>query len=184
MSLFTDRSGVALLVIDVQVDVVADAHKRDAVVGNINSLVEQARKSDVPVVWVQHNDEWMTIDSPEWQLVPELEPLPGEPIVNKQYRSSFEATELESVLANLDAARLIVTGAQTNNCIRHTIHSALERGYDVTLVEDAHTTSDFEWDNGIVTAASVIDEQNASLQEYGLPGRTCTIVPTADAFGS
>jgi len=87
MSLFTDRSGVALLVIDVQVDVVADAHKRDAVVGNINSLVEQARKSDVPVVWVQHNDEWMTIDSPEWQLVPELEPLPGEPMVNKQYRS-------------------------------------------------------------------------------------------------
>ena len=184
MSLFSDRSGVALLVIDVQVDVVADAHERDAVVGNINSLVEQARKSAVPVVWVQHNDEWMTIESPGWQLVSELEPLPGEPRVNKQYRSSFESTELESVLADLGAAELIVCGAQTNNCIRHTIHAALERGYDVTLVEDAHTTSDFEWDNGIVTAASIIDEQNASLQEYGLPGRNCTIAPTADAFGS
>ena len=184
MSLFSERSGKALLVIDVQVDVVADAHERGTVVDNINSLVEKARRSDVPVVWVQHNDAWMTIGSPEWQLVPELEPLPGEPLVNKQYRSSFESTELESVLADLDVAQLIVTGAQTNNCIRHTIHAALERGYDVTLVEDAHTTSDFEWDNGIVTAASIIDEQNASLQQYELPGRTCTIVPAAEAFGS
>jgi len=184
MSLFSDRSGVALVVIDVQVDVVADAHERDAVVGNINSLVEQARKSAVPVVWVQHNDKWMTIESPEWQLVPELERLTGEPLVNKQYRSSFESTELESVLADLGAAEVIVCGAQTNNCIRHTIHSALERGYDVTLVADAHTTSDFEWDNGIVTAASIIDEQNASLLKYELPGRSCSITPTADAFSS
>lgn len=184
MSLFSDRAGKALLVIDVQADVVADAHHRDAVVANINALVGNARAAAVPVVWVQHNDEGMTIGSPEWELVSDLEPLPGEPLVNKQYRSSFESTELESVLLDLNAAELIVCGAQTNNCIRHTIHSALERGYDVTLVEDAHTTSDFEWDNGIVTAASIIDEQNASLMEYALPGRTCTIVPTADAFTS
>jgi nicotinamidase-related amidase len=184
MSLFDDRAGRALLVIDVQADVVADAHQRDAVVANINALVRNARAADVPVVWVQHNDAGMTIDSPEWQLVSELEPRAGEALVNKQYRSSFESTELESVLADLGAAELIVCGAQTNNCIRHTIHAALERGYDVTLVEDAHTTSDFEWDNGIVTAASIIDEQNASLLKYELPGRSCTIVPTADAFRS
>jgi nicotinamidase-related amidase len=184
MSLFDDRAGRALLVIDVQADVVADAHQRDAVVANINALVRNARAADVPVVWVQHNDAGMTIDSPEWQLVSELEPRAGEALVNKQYRSSFESTELESVLADLGAAELIVCGAQTNNCIRHTIHAALERGYDVTLVEDAHTTSDFEWDNGIVTAASIIDEQNASLLKYVLPGRSCTIVPTADAFTS
>jgi hypothetical protein len=184
MSLFDDRAGRALLVIDVQADVVADAHQRDAVVANINALVRNARAADVPVVWVQHNDAGMTIDSPEWQLVSELEPRAGEALVNKQYRSSFESTELESVLADLGAAELIVCGAQTNNCIRHTIHAALERGYDVTLVEDAHTTSDFEWDNGIVTAASIIDEQNASLLKYKLPGRSCTIVPTADAFTS
>jgi len=184
MSLFDDRAGRALLVIDVQADVVADAHQRDAVVANINALVRNARAADVPVVWVQHNDAGMTIDSPEWQLVSELEPRAGEALVNKQYRSSFESTELESVLADVGAAELIVCGAQTNNCIRHTIHAALERGYDVTLVEDAHTTSDFEWDNGIVTAASIIDEQNASLLKYELPGRSCTIVPTADAFRS
>ena len=184
MSLFDDRAGRALLVIDVQSDVVADAHQRDAVVANINMLVLNARAADVPVVWVQHNDAGMTIESPEWQLVSELEPRAGEAMVNKQYRSSFESTELESVLADLGAAELIVCGAQTNNCIRHTIHSALERGYDVTLVEDAHTTSDFEWNNGIVTAASIIDEQNASLLKYELPGRSCTIVHTADAFTS
>ena len=182
MSLFGDRSAKALLVIDVQVNVVEDAHNRESVVANIQSLVEQARKSAVPVVWIQHNDEWMTINSPEWQLVPELVPAPGEALVNKQYRSSFEDTQLESVLAGLGAGELIVTGAQTNNCIRHTIHTALERGYDVTLVEDAHTTSDFQWDNGLVTAASIIDEQNASLQQYALPGRSCSISPAANVF--
>jgi nicotinamidase-related amidase len=182
MSLFADRASKVLVVIDVQADVVVDAFQRDAVVGNIKTLTEQARTCGVPVVWVQHNDEGMLLDSPGWQLAAELEPMPGEPLVNKQYRSSFEATELDTVLADLDASRLIVCGAQTNNCIRHTIHAALERGYDVTLVEDAHTTSDFQWDNGLVTAASIIDEQNASLMQYELPGRTCSISPTADVF--
>jgi nicotinamidase-related amidase len=182
MSLLTDRAGTALLVIDVQVDVVSDAHERDSIVANIRTLTEQARAAGVPIVWVQHSDEWMSIDSESWQLVPELERQPGEPLVHKQFRSSFESTELDDVLADLGAAELVIAGAQTNNCIRHTIHAALERGYDVILAEDAHTTSDFEWDHGTVRAATIIDEQNASLQQYSLPGRSCSISPAASLF--
>ena len=184
MSLFTDRAGRALLVIDVQNDVVADAHDRDTVVGNIRTLAQTARAHGVPVVWVQHNDPGLQVGTPDWELVPELEPVPGEALIHKQYRSSFEATELDSVLAGLHAGELIVCGAQTNNCVRHTIHAALERGYDITLIEDAHTTSDFTWDNGVVTAASIIDEQNASLHEYSLPGRNCRLSTTAEVFNS
>ena len=182
MSLFTERAGRALLVIDVQNDVVADAHDRDTVVGNIRALTQTARAHGVPVVWVQHNDAWMQVGTPDWELVPELERRPSEPLIHKQYRSSFESTELDSVLETLNAGELIVCGAQTNNCVRHTIHAALERGYDVTLVEDAHTTSDFTWDNGVVAAASIIDEQNASLHEYTLPGRFARLSATLEVF--
>ena len=180
--MLADRPNSALLVIDVQVNVVGDAYKRDETIAKINLAVAQARNAEVSVIWVQHSDEWMAIDSDDWQIVPELTPLDGEPKVFKTFRSSFEQTDLEHVLANLHVGHLYISGAQTNNCIRHTIHSALERGYDITLIEDAHTTSDFKWDNGPVPAQQVIDEQNANLHEYALPNRTAQITPAAKVF--
>jgi nicotinamidase-related amidase len=182
MSTFTDRPHRALLVIDVQGGVVYDAHNRDAVVANIAALVDRARAAGDPVVWVQHNEPEMPIGSDFWQLVPELQPRDGEARIDKQYRSSFVDTNLEETLASLGVGSLVICGAQTNNCVRHTLHTALDRGYDVVLVEDAHTTSDFEWDSGIVSAARIIDEQNASCVGYQLPGRACTLVTTADAY--
>jgi nicotinamidase-related amidase len=182
MSTFPERSARALLVIDVQAGVVADAYRRDEVVQNICSLVDAARADKVPVVWIQHNEPEMPIDGDDWQLVPELQPQPGEPRVNKKYRSSFEETALEEVLAGLGVGALVICGAQTNNCVRHTLHSALERGYDVTLVEDAHTTSDSDWDTGPILAALTIDEQNRSCLGYDLPGRRCDLTTTAQAF--
>jgi nicotinamidase-related amidase len=182
MSTFTDRSARALLVIDVQAGVVADAYRRDEVVQNIRMLVDAARADAVPVVWIQHNEPDMPIDGEAWQLVPELKPEPGEPRVNKKYRSSFEETTLEEVLAGLDVGALVICGAQTNNCVRHTLHSALERGYDVTLVEDAHTTSDSDWDTGPILASLTIDEQNRSCLGYDLPGRRCDLTTTVQAF--
>ena len=182
MTTLTNRPNKALVVIDVQNGVVWDAFDRDRIVGNIATLVSQARANNVPVVWVQHSDEEMPIGSDFWQLVPELIPVDGEAKVEKLYRNSFEATTLEDELATLGASELIICGSQTNNCVRHTIHGALDRGYDVKLVEDAHTTSDFVWDNGVITASSIIDEQNANCSSLGLPGRSCGLVTTADIF--
>ncbi|MEI6372824.1 MAG: cysteine hydrolase family protein [Actinomycetes bacterium] len=182
MTTFTDRPHRALLVIDVQVDVVHDAYQREEVIANVVTLVDKARALGEPVVWVQHNDEGMPLGSEVWQLVPELTPQPGEPLIDKQYRSSFIDTDLEATLAALGVGALMICGAQTNNCVRHTLHSALDFGYDVTLVEDAHTTSDFQWDTGMISAARIIDEQNASSLNYALPGRTCTLTTTAEAF--
>ncbi len=126
------------MVIDVQRDVVAEAWNRDGVVKNINSLLEKARASNVPVIWVQHSDGYLTIDSDGWQIVPELKPLASEPIIRKIYRSAFDDTNLEEVLEKLGVSELFISGAETNNCVRFTTHSALERGYDITLVSDAH----------------------------------------------
>ena len=175
------RSRSALLVIDVQNDVVVDAHQRDEVVATINRAIARARASDTPVFWVQHSDEYLAIDSPGWRIVPELVPLANEPIVRKLFRSSFEETTLDELLANADVGHLFICGAETNNCVRFTSHAALERGYDVTLLQDAHTTTGYEWNDSELQASQIIDEQNSSFWRYQLPGRSASIAATDDA---
>ena len=177
MSNFVARSNSALLVIDVQVGVVGEAFERDSKVANMSKAIDKARAESIPVIWVQHSDEELVLESADWEIVPELSPLPTEPKVRKLYRSSFEDTNLEEILKDLGVSHLYVCGAETNNCVRHTSHTALEKGYDVTLVSDAHTTTGFEWDGYIVDAARVIDEQNINFMDYSLPGRSAKAVP-------
>jgi nicotinamidase-related amidase len=179
-----NRPNSALLVVDVQNCVVEGAHKRDAVVANIDSLVDQARRENVPVVWVQHSDEDIIRGSDDWQIVPELTPAEGEPRVDKNYGDSFEATTLEKVLSGLDVGRLVVAGAETDACIRSTVHGAFVRGYDVTLVSDAHTTGDkTQW--GAPPPAQVIAHTNLYWSYQSAPGRTAATVETKNvAFGT
>lgn len=184
MSSIDGRNSSALVVIDVQNGVVGNAWRREETVANIARLVQDARAHHVPVIWVQHSDRGMPIGSDDWQIVSELQPAPDEPIVRKEYRSSFEGTNLEQLLADRHVGHVIVCGAQTEFCIRNTVHSAYERGYDVTLVEDAHTTEDTSWDERPLAAKDIIDSQNSVCWQYNLPGRTCTLSPTADAFAA
>jgi nicotinamidase-related amidase len=180
MTTLPDRPNTALLVIDVQNGVVTGAPHRDGVVANINTLVGQARAQGVPVIWVQHaDDEEMPIGSEAWDLVPELVRLDSEPLVHKRYGDSFEATDLESLLDEREVGRLIVTGAESDACIRSTLHGAFTRGYDVTLVGDAHTTSDkTQW--GAPPPEQVITHTNLYWRYHSAPGRTAGTVDTAD----
>jgi nicotinamidase-related amidase len=171
----SERTASALLVIDVQVNVVKDAFERDAKVANMATAVAKARAALVPVIWVRHSAEDLPLNSDGWQIVPELTPLAGEPIIEKRYRSSFIETNLEDVLASLKVGHLYICGAETNNCVRHTSMSALEYGYDMTLLEDAHTTTSFEWDGFVMDAARTIDEQNTNFIGYQLPNCSADI---------
>jgi nicotinamidase-related amidase len=168
----SERGESALIVIDVQVNVVKDAFKRDEKVANMATAVAKARAASVPVIWVRHSAEDLPLGSDAWQIVPELLPMKGEPIIEKKYRSSFVETNLEEVLAGLKVSHLYICGAETNNCVRHTSMSALEFGYDITLIEDAHTTTSFEWDGFVMDAERTIDEQNTNFIRYRLP--TCS----------
>ena len=180
----SERPSTALVVIDVQNDVVAGSHDRDAVISRIASLVDRARASGVPVVWVQHSDDGLVQGSPEWEYVPELQRLEAEPLVHKQYGDSFEGTDLEQVLSARQVGALVVAGAQTDACIRSTIHGAFTRGYDVTLVGDAHTTDD-RTPYGAPAPAEVIAHTNLYWSRQGAPGRTAAVVSTADVdFGA
>jgi nicotinamidase-related amidase len=174
-----NRPNTALLVVDVQNGAVDEAHERDAVVANVATLVERARQEQVPVVWVQHSNRGMVQGSDAWQIVPELVPGDGEPLVEKTYGDSFEDTDLESVLSGLGVGRLVVVGAQTDMCIRSTLHGALARGYDATLVSDAHTTEDLsEW--GAPPPDQVIAHTNLYWSGQTAPGRTAGTVETKD----
>ena len=180
MSAYDDRSKTALLVIDVQNGVVDYARNRNATVKLISDLVVTARSAGTDVIWVQHSEDDMPIDSEYWQIVPELKPLKDEKVIHKLWRSAFEETELEEVLEELNVDHLIVTGAQTNYCVRHTIHAAIERGLDVTLVEDAHTTMDESWNGVNIPAEMIIAELNLACSNYDLPDSRLDVVPASE----
>lgn len=183
MTTLSDRPNKALMVIDVQNGVVAGAHQREAVIANIAELVAKARRATMPIVWVQHSDAQLERGSEAWEYVPELTRQNQEPLVHKSYGDSFEGTDLEDVLAAAGVGHLVVAGAQTDECIRSTIHGAFVRGYDVTLVADAHTTEDLS-DWGAPTPELVIAHTNLYWQNQSAPGRSAGVLPTSDVeFG-
>lgn len=179
MTTLVNRPNTALLVIDVQNGVVGEAYDRDSVVANVAILVDKARAAGVDVVWVQHNSDDLPRDSESWQYVPELVRRDSEPLVHKTYGDSFEETDLEPVLAARGIGRLFVAGAQTDECIRSTLHGAITRGYDATLVTDAHTTEDLSA-FGAPPPDKVIAHTNLYWRYHRAPGRTAGTVNTSD----
>jgi nicotinamidase-related amidase len=179
MTTLQNRPHTALLVLDVQNGVVNGNYQRDSVVANVGSLVSKARQEQIPVVWVQHSDEGLEYGSDDWRIVPELDPSAAEPLIEKNYGDSFEDTSLEQVLSGLGVGRLVVVGAQTDACIRSTLHGALARGYDATLVSDAHTTEDqTAW--GAPPPEAVIAHTNLYWTYQTAPGRTAGTVTTEE----
>ena len=171
----TVREGrkAALVVVDVQVGVMESAWEADRVVGNIAHAVDRARAAGLPVVWVQHQDDELVPGTPPWQWVPELGPADGEPLVAKEYNSSFERTSLDDELARLGVSHLALAGAATNWCIRATAYAALERGYDLTLLEDAHTTNSD-------VAETVVDDLNTVMQWVSYADVSNAAVPAGE----
>ncbi|MEP6561520.1 MAG: cysteine hydrolase family protein [Nakamurella sp.] len=181
MSNHLGRKQTALLVVDVQNDVVGNAWQRDEVVGRIAGLVDRARSADVPVVWVQHNEPEMAIGSSGWAIVDALVPAAGESRIDKQYGDSFAETELESVFERLDVRRIVLCGAQTDACITATMYGGIHRGYDVTLVEDAHTTDDTEFGGQQLPAELLVSHLVRAAKYSELPGVLLSAEP-ADAI--
>lgn len=172
MAIIREGEKVALLVVDVQVGVMRNAWDASRIIHNINIAVEKARKSGTPVIWVQHSDQELIYNSPDWKLVPELLPAQGEIQIHKQFNSSFEQTSLEEELAQLGITHIILAGAATNWCIRATAYGALDRGYDLTLIKDAHTTETINLDNDIkIEAVNMIRDLNIAMTWLSYPGR-------------
>jgi nicotinamidase-related amidase len=179
MTTLSDRPNIALLVLDVQKGNTGEAHDRDRVIANINTLVDKARAEHVPVIWVQHSDDGMPQGSLAWEYADELNPRrDDEPLVAKGWFDAFEDSDLEQRLAERRVGGVIVTGASTDACIRATLHGAIARGYDATLVGDAHTSEDMsQW--GYPRPEEMISYTNRFWDEHAAPGRRGGTVETA-----
>ncbi|HEY6888496.1 MAG TPA: isochorismatase family protein [Solirubrobacter sp.] len=178
MTTLAERPKTALVILDMQKGVIGDAYNRDGVIANVAAVVDAARDAGVDVIWIQHSSEELVRGSEAWEYVPELVRRDDEPLIHKIWADAFEATELESVLAERSIGRLFVAGAQTDECIRSTLHGALVRGYDATLVSDAHTTEDLS-PYGAPPPQGVIAHTNLYWAYHKAPGRTAGTVETA-----
>jgi nicotinamidase-related amidase len=175
-----------LIVVDVQVGVMQNLWDSPRIIQNIHTAVEKARQQDIPIIWVQHAEEDLEYGSPDWEIVPELIPAEGETRIYKNFNSSFEQTPLEETLMELDAAHIVLAGAATNWCIRATAYGALERGFDLTLVKDAHTTKPIEFQDGtVVEADHIIRDLNVAMTWLSYPDRENNAIPVDQLdFGS
>lgn len=160
-----------MVVVDVQVGVMKEIWEAQRVIRNVSCAVERARSEGVPVIWIQHSNRELPKGSVQWRWVPELVPAKGETLIHKKYNSAFEQTLLDAELAKLSATHIVLAGAATNWCIRATAYGALDRGYDLTLVKDAHTTKSIRLDGGVtIEAETVIQELNVAMSWLEYPG--------------
>jgi nicotinamidase-related amidase len=169
-----------LLIVDAQVGVLAPVWQRERVVSRIESLVARARTARVPVAWVQHGDDELERGSAAWQLVPNFVPAGDEPVIHKRFNSSFAGTELQQRLSAQGVRRLVLAGAATNWCIRATAYGALDRGYDLAVAADAHSTEDLVLRDGRrIEAADIVAEFNAVIRWTSSPRSRTEVADTA-----
>ncbi len=154
----------ALLIIDVQEAMYAYPNKYpfqgNLVLDNVKSLLERARASGIPVVFVQHTAEKeFAKGSKTWKICEEISPLDGETVVEKPAWDAFHDTGLHEVLQGLGISKLIISGLQTELSIDSTCRRAYSMGYDTILAEDAHTT----FESRIMPAGQILDHHNDLL---------------------
>jgi nicotinamidase-related amidase len=164
-------NSAVLLVIDIQRGAFDGARcppidRATELVGNARALVDAARESGTPVVFVQHCDEpgqAFEEGTPHWDFHEELAPLPDDHVVKKYSSSAFENTDLGRRLLALSAKELVVCGLQSEFCVYNTSRSALELGYLVHLAQDAHGT----WPSNGKSSGRICDDVNEELEAKG-----------------
>lgn len=156
----------ALVVIDVQVGIIdgpPPAYQGSEVLARIGTLLSRARSSGTPIIYVQDDDVGGGPGAAAWEIHTAIAPADGEMVVHKLACDAFYETTLKSDLEAAGIKHLVIVGCKTQNCIDTTCRSATAAGYDVTLVSDAHTTTD----NGTLSAAQIIAHHNETLDDFG-----------------
>ena len=139
----------AVLVIDVQNGLFKTSPpplEAGLVVTRINEITARARKSRLPVIFIQHDGapsgDWLVPLSDGWQLLPELRVESGERKIRKTTCDAFYRTTLESELRSLGATALVLTGYSSEFCVDSTLRNAASKDFEVVVASDAHTTND------------------------------------------
>ena len=157
----------ALVVIDAQVnmsDPDYPCYDARGVIGKLRTLIDKAHAADLPVIYIQNNGPEGEVDyphTPGWEIDPEVAPAPGDTIIERTTPDSFHETSLGEKLAAGGIKDLVIAGFQTDWCVQTTTRQAVNFGYNVTLVKDAHSTLDGK----TRMASEIIAETNAELGE-------------------
>jgi nicotinamidase-related amidase len=175
----------ALIVIDVQNGVYAyedtEVCAGQALIATINRLIAAARAAGCPVVFVQHEDEWLLAGSHEWELKKELDARADTDIfVGKRHGSAFHATPLEETLRRMGIDEVVLCGLQTEMCVDSTLRHAVALNFAVSLADDAHST----FDTATLTAPQIIEHHNRTLANYARVVPADAISFAADAPNS
>lgn len=182
MSNEQNQSRMGLLVVDVQNGVIQSFYKKEQVVENIRLMLSKARAASVPIIWVQHSSEELIKDTNEWKIEASLTPGMDDYFIEKFFNSAYERTTLNALIKQLDLSKIVLVGAATNWCIRATVYATLERGYDLCLISDAHTTESLDYGNGhVIEAKDIILELNTTVKWLEYPDRVNEI-KSAEAF--
>ncbi|KOP78782.1 cysteine hydrolase family protein [Cytobacillus solani] len=152
----------ALLIIDIQnamFDESNPIYDGEQLLKNLQDLINKARTANVPVFFVQHNDEEFKRGTPEWEIHSSISPNEGEAVIQKHTPDSFHETELHEKLKKEQIENLVIAGNQTEYCVDTTSRRAFSLGYTITLVKDAHRT----WNSNTLSAKQIIDHHNEVL---------------------
>lgn len=157
----------ALLIIDVQLGMfqsplIPPVHDHARLLATLAGLVQRARRARVPIIYVQHGGgkgHPLEQGTAPWRIHPVVAPKRGEPVVRKRYCDSFQQTELGRWLKARSIRHLVVAGIQSEFCVDTACRRAFSLGYQVTLVENGHST----WDNGALRAEQIIQHHNRTL---------------------
>lgn len=180
MATVRENGNSVLVIVDMQVAVVIEAWDSQRVISNVVTAVHKARSGGVPVIWIQHADDQLPLGSPGWEWASGLTPNPDESVISKKFASAFEQTDLDQSLEDNKASHIVLAGAATNICVRATAYGALDRGYDLTLISDAHTTGTIELNGTTIDAVVIINDLNAVMSWIKYPGRINKAIPTSD----
>lgn len=158
----------ALLIVDVQLGMFDDSapvYNGDVLLTTIADLISEARMVVIPIIHVQHNggkDHLLRPDGLGWPIHPAIEPTNNELVIHKHHPDSFQETNLQHGLEVQGIRHLIVAGIQTEYCIDTTCRRAYSLGYEVTLLQDAHST----WDTEHLKASQIIAHHNQVLGSW------------------
>ena len=161
----TNLTERALLIIDLQAimfDPTNPVYQATTLLAKVQSLIERAHHAALPVIYIQHNgkpDGVLAPNSPAWQIQAEIFPKPDELVVQKHFWDAFQATTLDAELSRRGIKELIVAGCQTEFCVDTTCRRAFSLGYQVTLLEDAHST----WNGPVISGVAKIAHHNNIL---------------------
>jgi nicotinamidase-related amidase len=137
----------ALLVIDMQkgsFKPYSIRHNTLATIDLINTLAEQFRANNYPVIFIQHDgtkENGFFPNSDDWEILPELVIQPSDIRIAKTANDSFYNSLLQTLLIQHHVDELYITGCATDFCVDATIKSALSKDYKVIVVADGHTTA-------------------------------------------